>query len=88
MCRGSFEDHTPPAVRDSGSGTPLTVALMSSPSAVPKNQSPKFDALSFAMYMKNTGRAYRKRSMELISICRSFVQAGEQSVSQDADLRK
>ncbi|KAH9051162.1 hypothetical protein EDB83DRAFT_2522258 [Lactarius deliciosus] len=47
-----------------------------------------FDKLSFAKYMKNIGRAYRKQAMELVSICRTFVQAGERSVSQDADLKQ
>jgi hypothetical protein len=61
---------------------------MSSPKAVPENQ--KFDKLSFVKYMKNIGRAYRKQAMELVSICRVFVQVqvGELSVSQDAALRK
>ncbi|KAF8266956.1 hypothetical protein EI94DRAFT_1701389 [Lactarius quietus] len=56
--------------------------------AVPKNQLPNLDKLAFTKYMKNIGRAYRKQAMELISICRTFVQAGERSISQDADLRK
>ncbi|KAH9058111.1 hypothetical protein EDB87DRAFT_952465 [Lactarius vividus] len=48
----------------------------------------RFDKFSFLKYMKNVGRAYRKQAMELISICRFFVQAGERSVRQDAHLRK
>ncbi|KAN0133582.1 hypothetical protein V8E53_008750 [Lactarius tabidus] len=61
---------------------------MSSPEAVPKNQTPNLDKLSFAKYMKNIGRAYRKQAMELVSVCRTFVQAGDRSIPQDADLRK
>lgn len=60
---------------------------MSSPKAVPKSQT-NLDKLSFAKYMKNIGRAYRKQAMELVSACRTFVQAGDRSISQDADLRK
>ncbi|KAH9051166.1 hypothetical protein EDB83DRAFT_2398339 [Lactarius deliciosus] len=61
---------------------------MSSPEVVLKDRSSHFDRLSFAKYMKNIGRAYRKQAMELVSICRTFVQAGERSVSQDADLKQ
>ena len=59
---------------------------MSSPETVPKNQ--KIDKLSFVKYMKNVGRAYRKQAMELVSICRIFVQVGGLHVCQDGDLRK
>ncbi|KAI9439129.1 hypothetical protein H4582DRAFT_118549 [Lactarius indigo] len=59
---------------------------MSPPEAFPKSK--VFDKLSFAKYMKNIGRAYRKQAMELISTCRTFVQAGEGSASQDADLKR
>ncbi|KAH9173176.1 hypothetical protein EDB89DRAFT_743725 [Lactarius sanguifluus] len=61
---------------------------MSSHKVVLKDRSSRFDKLSFAKYMKNIGRAYRKQAMELVSICRTFVQAGERSVSQDADLKQ
>ena len=61
---------------------------MSSHKAVPKNQSSNLDKLSFVKYMKNIGRAYRKQAMELVSTCRTLVRVGEQSISQDADLRK
>ncbi|KAI9448755.1 hypothetical protein BJY52DRAFT_1216206 [Lactarius psammicola] len=61
---------------------------MSSPKAFLKDQSSNFDKLSFAKYMKDIGRAYRKQAMELVSICRTFVQVGERSISQDAHLRR
>ncbi|KAH8993689.1 hypothetical protein EDB92DRAFT_1944383 [Lactarius akahatsu] len=61
---------------------------MSPPKVVLKDRSSDFDKLSFAKYMKNIGRAYRKQAMELVSICRTFIQAGERSVSQDADLKQ
>jgi hypothetical protein len=61
---------------------------MSPHEAVPKNQSSNLDKLAFVKYMKNIGRAYRKQAMELVSTCRTLVQAGERSISQDADLRK
>ena len=35
--------------------------------------------------MKNIGRVYRKQATELVSICRSFVQAQDQIFNQDAD---
>lgn len=61
---------------------------MSPPKAVSKNSLSNLDTLSFAKYMKDIGRAYRKQAMELITICRTFVQVGERSVPQDAHLRK
>ncbi|KAI0300015.1 hypothetical protein B0F90DRAFT_571146 [Multifurca ochricompacta] len=54
--------------------------------SAPKNP-PKFDRLGFVKYMKNIGRAYRKQAMELISICRLFVQAEEQSIDAGKELR-
>ena len=52
------------------------------------NHSSDFDPISFFKYMENSGRAYRKRAMELVSLCRVFVRLGEESVRQDADLRR
>jgi hypothetical protein len=52
-----------------------------------KDHSSSFDPLSFIKYMEDFGRAYRERAVELVSICREFVQLGEESISQDADLR-
>ncbi|KAH9979612.1 hypothetical protein BGW80DRAFT_1557221 [Lactifluus volemus] len=46
-----------------------------------------FDKYSFKKYMKNIGRAYRKQAIELISACRDFVQAREQSYQSDIELR-
>jgi hypothetical protein len=46
-----------------------------------------FDKLSFVRYMKNVGRAYRKQSMELVSICRTFSQAQKQTPDADTKLR-
>ncbi|KAI0287774.1 hypothetical protein BC826DRAFT_738977 [Russula brevipes] len=51
------------------------------------DQSRKFDKLSFIKYMKNIGRAYRKQATELVSICRAFVQAQEQTPDSDSVLR-
>ncbi|KAH9995276.1 hypothetical protein BJV77DRAFT_238691 [Russula vinacea] len=44
-----------------------------------------FDKYSFIKYMKNIGRVYRKQATELVSICRSFVQAQDQIFNPDAD---
>ncbi|KAI0288281.1 hypothetical protein BC826DRAFT_1107873 [Russula brevipes] len=49
------------------------------------DQSLKFDRLSFLKYMKNIGGAYRKQAIELISICRDFVQAQGQTPESLAD---
>ena len=65
-----------------------SVFRLSNIMSFPKSQTSNLDKLSFAKYMKNIGRAYRKQAMELVSTCRTFVQAGDRSISQDADLRK
>jgi hypothetical protein len=52
------------------------------------HQRSRFDKLSFANYMKNISRAYRKQAMELISICRLFVRAQKQIPASDATLRR
>ena len=49
-----------------------------------QGQSPPFDKISFIKYMKNIGRAYRKQATELVSICRTFVQAQDQAFDPDA----
>jgi hypothetical protein len=49
-------------------------------------QSSGFDKRSFVKYMKNIGGAYRKQATELVSICRTFVQAQDQIFNPDADL--
>ena len=49
---------------------------------------PKFDKFSFVRYMKDIGRAYRKQATELVSICRLFAQAQEQTPTCYADLRQ
>ena len=61
---------------------------MSSHKVVSKDHPPNLDKLAFAKYMKNIGRAYRKQAMELVTTCRALVQVGEQSDSQNVDLRK
>jgi len=58
-----------------------------SPNGSAKDLHPKFDKISFVRYMKNVGRAYRKQATVLISICRTFVQAGEETPDPDAELR-
>ena len=47
-----------------------------------------FDGLSFVKYMKNTGRSYKKRAMELVSISRRFAQVQDQTFREDCDLRR
>jgi len=39
-------------------------------------------------YVKNIGCAYRKQAMELVSICRPFVQVWEQTPASEAKLRR
>jgi hypothetical protein len=53
-------------------------------------QPPKFDKLSFIKYMKNIDRAYRKQATELVSLCRTLVQAslGEHTLGSDLKLRR
>ncbi|KAI0251685.1 hypothetical protein BJV78DRAFT_417870 [Lactifluus subvellereus] len=48
----------------------------------------RFDRLGFVKYMKNIGRVYRKQAMELVSICRLFVQAEKQTFDSDMKLRE
>jgi hypothetical protein len=38
--------------------------------------------------MKNIGRVYRKQATELVSLCRTFVQAHEQTPDSDTKLRR
>ena len=47
-----------------------------------------FDGHTFVKYVKNVGTSHRKQTMELISICRTFVQAQEQTLSSGNDLRR
>ena len=61
--------------------------MPSSPAATNKGQLSNFDKLSFVRYMKNIGRAYRKQAVELVSLCRTFVQAQEQSPESSDNLR-
>jgi len=59
------------------------------PMALPANNEGKsFDKFSFIKYMKNIGRAYRKQAMELVSVCRLFVQVQKQTPASDATLRR
>lgn len=51
-------------------------------------KSPAFDGLSFVKYMKNIGRQYKKQAMELVSICRLFAQAQDQTSRSYDDLRR
>jgi hypothetical protein len=52
------------------------------------NHSPDFDPIAFYKYMEHSGRAYRKQATEIVSLCRIFARLGEESVRQDADLRR
>jgi hypothetical protein len=65
-----------------------TVVVGAQAQAQAQAQTPKFDKLSFIKYMKNIGRAYRKQATELVSICRTFVQAQEHSLDSYAKLKK
>jgi hypothetical protein len=40
----------------------------------PVNVEERFDALSLARYIKNIGRAYQRQSVELVNLCRIFVE--------------
>jgi hypothetical protein len=58
------------------------------PKAPRSSRMSHIDSVPFVKYMKDTGRAYRKRATELISLCRTFVQVQEQTPGSDAKLRK
>jgi len=62
------------------------MAIQSSVSA--QGISPPFDRFSFVKYVKNIGSAYRKQAMELISFCRTFVQAQLQDFRSHGELRR
>ena len=47
----------------------------------------QFDALSFISYIKNTGRAYQRQAIELVNICRMFVEASSQEEQHDATFK-
>jgi hypothetical protein len=47
----------------------------------------QFDALSFIKYIKNTGRAYQRQAIELVNICRVFVEASSQEERGDTMLK-
>jgi hypothetical protein len=47
-----------------------------------------FDKLAFVKYAKNIGRAYRNQTLELISICQTFVRAQEQTPESCGKLRE
>ena len=51
-------------------------------------KSPSFDKLAFLKYVKDNGRAYRERSIELISICRTFSQAKKKTRSSYNELKR
>jgi len=52
-----------------------------------RGQSPDFDKYAFRKYVGKIGRAYQKQARELVSICRTFGQAQQQSRHSDFDLR-
>lgn len=61
--------------------------MMSSTSA--SINEPTFDKLPFFKYVKNIGRPYRKRAVELVSISRTFMQAQSLKLTyRDSDLRR
>ncbi|KAI0251689.1 hypothetical protein BJV78DRAFT_418061 [Lactifluus subvellereus] len=44
----------------------------------------RFDPLSFKRYFRNIGRAYQRQAIELVNICRFFVEASSQELQHDA----
>ncbi|KAI0263584.1 hypothetical protein BC834DRAFT_886455 [Gloeopeniophorella convolvens] len=46
-----------------------------------------FDAYSFVKYIKNIGRAYQRQAVELVNICRLFVEASPQTERHDATFK-
>jgi hypothetical protein len=46
------------------------------------------DSKAFLKYMNYVGRPYRNRALESISICRTFIQAQEQTSHSDDELRR
>jgi hypothetical protein len=58
------------------------------PAADAPRLSPQFDEYDFRRSMNDIGRAYRNHAIELIAICRLFIQAADQGFAQDAELTK
>ncbi len=52
------------------------------------SSAPPFDKLSFVKYVKYIGREYRQQAIKLVSICRTFTQAQNQSRSSYDELRR
>ncbi|KAH9956002.1 hypothetical protein BC827DRAFT_819775 [Russula dissimulans] len=47
----------------------------------------RFDALSLRRYVKNTGRAYQRQAIELVNICRIFVETPSHKERRDVILK-
>ena len=43
-----------------------------------------FDKRAFLKYVRDIGRPYRKRAVELVKICRTFVEAQDQEQAFDS----
>ncbi len=48
----------------------------------------QFDPYSFVKYVAATGRAYQRQAIELVVICRLFMQASPQSVQHDVQFKQ
>jgi hypothetical protein len=66
----------------------LTNGMRRSPALDSPRPSPKFDEYGFRRTMNDIGRAYRNQAIELIAICRLFIQAADQGFMQDAELTR
>ena len=54
----------------------------------PTGSESRFDKLSFVKYVKDIGRDYREQAIKLVSFCRTFAQAQEQTRSSYDELRR
>lgn len=47
----------------------------------------KFDPFSFVKYIRLIGRAYQRQAIELVTICRLFVEVSPQDDEHDATFK-
>ena len=47
----------------------------------------KFDPFSFVKYIRVIGRAYQRQAIELVTICRLFVEVSPQDDEHDATFK-
>lgn len=48
----------------------------------------RFDPYSFVKYIKAIGRAYQRQAIELVSICRLFVESSPENDQHDAKFKE